>query len=161
MKLSMTPLGFALLVAMVAMALPGASAANAQPKSEAQIVFLHLRMKNDTLTLVKSALRPGLVKQRRPVEKTGGIYYDVVSSSGKSLWQGVTGDPSQQRLEYEDPDHPGQLKIKYLELKVTEFTLRIPFKPEMNRLELYRMAPAAPDSGRPKVVRKLISSIPL
>ena len=151
-------LRFVLLIAAVAIALP---AANAQSQSEAQIVFLHVRMKNDTLTLVKSALRPGLVKQRRLVEKAGGIYYEVLSSSGKSLSQGVTADPSQQRLEYEDPDHPGQLKSIHLELKEAEFTLRIPFKPEMHRLELYRMAPAAPASGRQKVVRQLIGSIPL
>jgi hypothetical protein len=161
MKPDNTLLRFALLIAVVAMTLSWASAANAQPQSEAQIVFLHLRMKNDTLTLVKSALRPGLVKQRRLVEKTGDIYYEVISSSGKSLWQGVTGDPSQQRFEYEDPDHPGQLKSIHRELKEVEFTLRIPFKPEMRRLELYRMAPTAPDPGRPKVLRKLIGSIPL
>jgi hypothetical protein len=161
MKPYNTLLRFALLIALVAMALPGAGAANAQTRSEAQIVFLHLRMKNDTLTLVKSALRPGLVKQRRLVEKSGGIYYEVISSSGKSLWQGVTGDPSQQRLEYEDPDHPGELKTKYVKLNEVEFTLRIPFNPEMSRLELYRMAPAAIAQGRPKVLRKLIGSIPI
>ncbi len=161
MKLYTTLLRFALLIVMMAMALPGSDAAKAQPQSDAQIVFLHLRMKDDTLTLVKSASRPGIVKQRRLVEKPGGIYYELVSSSGKPLWQGVTADPLQQRLEYEDPDHPGQLKIKYVKLNEIEFTLRLPFKPEMRRLELYRLAPAAPNSGRPKVARKLIGSIPL
>jgi len=161
MKLYNTLLRFAFLLALMAMALPGASAVNAQPQSEAQIVFLHLRMKSDTLALVKSALRPGRVKQRRLVEKSGGIYYEVISASGKSLWQGVTDDPSQQRLEYEDPDHPGELKIKYVELNEAEFTLRIPFKPAMHRLELYRIAPAAPVSGRQKVARQLIGSVPL
>ncbi|MDL1874332.1 hypothetical protein FBQ85_04065, partial [Cytophagia bacterium CHB2] len=92
MKPHKTLLRFALLITVVAMA-RSASTANAQPQSDAQIVFLHLRMKNDSLTLVKSALRPGRVKQRRLVEKPGGIYYEVISSSGKSLWQGATGDP--------------------------------------------------------------------
>lgn len=161
MKPCNTLLRFAFLTAVVVIALSGASVANAQTQSDAQIVFLHLRMKNDTLTLVKSALRPGLVKQRRLVEKPGGIYYEVISASGKSLWQCVAADPSQQRLEYEDPDHPGQLKSIHVESNEVEFTLRIPFKPEMRRLELYRMTPAAPDSYRPKVVRQLIGSIPL
>lgn len=161
MKLYDTLLRIAFLLALAAMGLSGGSAANAQPQSEAQIVFLHLRMKGDTLTLVKSALRPGVLKQRRPIEKPGGIYYEIVSSSGKLLWKGVAGDPSRQRLEYEDPDHPGRLKIKYVKLNEVEFTLRIPFKAGMSRLELYRLVPAETGQGQPKVLRQLLDSIPL
>ncbi|MGH7451129.1 MAG: hypothetical protein ACRENG_07285 [bacterium] len=131
---------------------------HAQSPSAAQIVFLHFKMKNDSITLVKSNTRPGVVKQRRGGETRGGIYYDAVSASGKSLWNGVMNDPMVQRIEFSDPADSGRIKIKYVTHKEAEFTLRMPFKPEAHRIEFYRVEPPADQNGR-KILRRPLGSI--
>jgi hypothetical protein len=155
MSSELKKIGTALLVFTLALTI----SLRAQSPSAAQIAFLHLKMKNDTITLVKSAIRPGVVKQKRALESRGGIYYDVVSSSGQSLWAGVMEDPLLQRLEYADPANSGQLKIKYVKLNEAEFTLRIPFKPEAHRIEFYRHNSPGADPSRQKASRQLFSSI--
>ncbi len=114
------------------------SLVSAQTPDAAQIVFLKIKMKNDTLTLVQSALRPGVLKQKRGGETRGEISYELRSASGKLLWRGAMANPLLQRFEYEDPANPGQLKIKSVKLSEAEFTLRVPFKPETHRIEFYR-----------------------
>ncbi|MGH7600839.1 MAG: hypothetical protein ACREOI_31160 [bacterium] len=145
---------FAIMLAMP----PGASPAKAQSSSAAQIVFLHFKMKNDTITLVKLNTRPGAVKQRRGSETRGEIYYEVVSSSGKSLWRGAMEDPLVQRIEYIDSADSGRIKIKYVTHQEAEFTLRMPFKPEAHRIEFYRVGSPA-DQNRQKILRRPLGSI--
>jgi hypothetical protein len=148
--------GSVLFIAML-----GTSVSSAQSQHDARMVFLHFRLKNDTITLVKSAIRPGVVKQRRQAEKRGGIYFEAVSSAGLSLWNGVMDDPTIQRLEYEDPSQPGQIKINQVQLKETEFVIRLPFKPELHRVEFYRLELPAGAPGKQNFQRRLIGSTPL
>jgi len=150
--------GAKLFAVILAVSLRVISSAHAQSTSAAQIVFLHFKIKDDTIALVKSNTRPGVVKQRRGGETHGGIYYDVVSSSGQSLWHGVMDDPLVQRMEYGDPTNPGQLNIKYVKLKEAEFRLRMPFKPEAHRIEFYRVEPPI-DQNRRKILRRPLGSI--
>jgi hypothetical protein len=149
----------AMLFAVILAILPrGASSANAQTPSAAQIVFLHFKIKNDTITLVKSNTRPGVFKQRRGGETRGGIYYEVVSASGKSLWNGAMADPLVQRIEYSDPADSGRIKIKYVTHLEAEFTLRLPFKPEAHRIEFHRVELPV-DQTRRKILRRPLGSI--
>jgi hypothetical protein len=157
MKLAtITLLGSALFITML-----GASMASGQSPGEAQMVFLHFRMKNDAITLVKASSCSGVVKQRRQTEKLGAIYYEAVSSTGPSLWNGVMDDPTRLRLEYEDPSQSGQMEIKQVKLKEIEFVIRLPFKPELHRVEFYRLELPASAPNKQKLQRRLISSIPL
>jgi hypothetical protein len=139
----------ALLVFTMAMT----SALPAPTPSAAQIVFLHFKMKNDSITLVKENVRPGVVKQRRGSEARGEISYAMLSSSGKLLWSGTMEDPLLQRFEYEDSSNPGRLKIKFVKLKEAEFTLRMPFKPEAERIEFYRQNSPEAAQSRQKASR--------
>ncbi len=130
----------------------------AQTPSTAQIVFLRFKMKNDTITLIKLNTRPGVVKQKRGGEIRGGIYYDVVSSSGKSLWNGAMEDPLVQRIEYGDPAEAGRIKIKYVTHQEAEFTLRMPFKLEAHRIEFYRFKSPV-EQNRREILRQPLGSI--
>jgi hypothetical protein len=151
----------AMLFAVIfVMSLLGASQAKAQSLRTAQIVFLHCKMKNDTLTLVKSNIRPGVVKQKRGSEIRGKISYAMLSSAGKLLWRGAMEDPLLQRFEHADPANPGQIKIKYVKLNEADFTLRLPFEPEAHRIEFYRLESPA-ERDRRKISRRPIGSITL
>jgi hypothetical protein len=142
-------IGAALLVFMLA----STSSLPAQPPSAAQIVFLKFKMKNDTLALVQSAIRPGVLKQKRGGESRGEISYEVRSASGKLLWRGAIADPLLQRFEHEDPANPGRIKIKSVKLNEAEFTLRVPFQPEAHRIEFYRQRVAEAEQSRQKASR--------
>jgi hypothetical protein len=111
---------------------------NAQKDDEGKILFLHLKMKDNTITLEKSTIRSGIVKQKKGVEKKGEIYYELLSSSNSLLWNGEMEDPIVKRFEYEDPDNPGQLKLKVVHLNEAYFTLRVPFKKEINHITFYK-----------------------
>jgi hypothetical protein len=147
-----------LFAVMPLVSLFGASQAKAQSPNAAQIVFLHCKMKNDTLTFVKSNIRPGVVKQRRGGETRGEIAYEVLSSSGELLWHGEIEDPLLQRFEYADPANPGRIKIKYVKLNEGDFTLRLPFKPEAHRIKFYRLESSA-EKDRQKFLRRPIGNI--
>ncbi|MCI0693559.1 hypothetical protein L0337_16320 [candidate division KSB1 bacterium] len=160
MKLKVTFLGIdaTLFAITLALSLHEASLANAQTPSAAQIVFLHFKIKDETITLVKANTRPGVVKQKRGGETRGGIYYDVVSASGKSLWNGGMEDPLVQRIEYGDPADSGRIKIKNVTHEEAGFTLRMPFRPDAHRIEFYRLESSA-DQNRRKILRRPIGSI--
>ncbi len=144
--------------AFLAFILAATNALPAQTPSAAQIIFLKFKMKNDTLTLMQSAIRPGVLKQSRGSKTHSEISYEVLSSSGKLLWRGGTEDPLLQRFEYEEPANSGQIKIKYVKLNEAEFTLRMPFMPEARRIEFYR-AKSPADQDRWKILRRPIGSI--
>jgi hypothetical protein len=148
-------MGAALLVFILA----STSSLPAQTPSAAQIVFLKFKMKNDTLTLVQSAIRPGVLKQKRGSATRGEISYEVLSASGKLLWRGAMADPLLQRFEYEDPAMPSRIKIKSVKLSEAEFTLRVPFNPEAHHIDFYRQNSPEANQGRQKASRQSLGSI--
>jgi hypothetical protein len=147
----------------------GVSELCAQPKELDQILFLHLRMKGGTLTLVKSATVPGVLKSRRSADKKAPLQLEVETAEGASLWSDTMNDPSVRRYEYEDPDNPGVIKSKVVRLNEVEFTVRVPLKKEARRLSFYRVSPPAekgktliaPDAKSSKPAKELIARIDL
>lgn len=124
-----------------------------------KILFLHLRMQDDTIKLVGSNVRSGVLKQARDLDKIGRMEYEFRSSAGLLLWKGIMDDPTIRRYEFEDPMKPGQLTVKQVRLKDVEFTLRAPFKEEMHRVEFYRTTLARSSSGMLDNVRTFIGTI--
>ena len=103
-----------------------------------KILFLHLRMKDDTIHLVGSTLRAGFLKEARESETASGLEYEVRSSAGGLLFKEGIDDPSIERFEYEDPANPGILTVKQVMLKDVDFTVRVPFTEGMRDVEFYR-----------------------
>ena len=127
--------------------------------AQQKILFLHLRMQDDTIKLVGSNVRSGISKQARDLETITGIEYEFRSSSGLLLWNGVLEDPSIRRYEFEDSMKSGQITTKEVRLKDVEFTLRVPFKKGMSHVEFYRRGFEKSSSGMHKNTRKLIGAI--
>jgi len=139
-----------------------ATPAPAQSNSAPQILFLHLRITNEVVSLVSSVARPGVLKA--PREAAGDdLRYELLSASRKSLWKAGVADPTIRRLEYEEPPGSGNLKHKTLVLKEAEFTIRVPVLAEARRIDFYRLEPSgAPDAeGRRAVTRRSLGSLTL
>lgn len=116
----------------------------AEETQDEQILFLHLKITNDVISLVESTAVPGHLKVPIAAEKQGDLYLELASTNSVPIWTDVMPDPLVRRYEYEDPDHPGQLKVKEVKLDQAEFTIRVPGRKEAKQLNIYRLdQPAA------------------
>jgi hypothetical protein len=124
-----------------------------------QILFLRLRIQNDSITMVRSNVRPGVLKQAMDFSKNGEIEYQCQSAAGLLLLSSVINDPSVRRYEFEDPEQPGALRMKEVKLKDVEFTLRIPFREDIRRVEFFRVEPPGASNLMRKAARTFIGAI--
>jgi len=111
------------------------------------IIFLQLHIAKDTLSLVKSTIVSGTVKQPRVMSRAAGIYYEVESESDSVIASGIVDDPLIRHLEYEDPDNPGTLKSKVVQLTETDFVLRLRYSEDIESVSFYRMEAGANKAG--------------
>jgi len=156
-------LGFGLRAAEPAPHAPAAPArpipASVAPQAD-QIVFLHLRRDAAGVTLLKTATRPGRLKPQPPGLNTGPLEYELASASDAVLATGRLLDPLLQRLEYEDPAQPGQLRQKIVERPEAQFTLRVPHHAAARLIRFYLRQPATPGLSA-QSTREMIAEISL
>jgi hypothetical protein len=120
---------------------------NAKAGQDEQILFLHLAITNGVVRLVESTAVPGYLKPAVTAEKPGDLYLELIATNALPVWTDVVPDPLVRRYEYEDPDHPGQLKVKEVELDQAEFTIRVPGRKEAKQLNIYRTDQSADKSA--------------
>lgn len=104
------------------------------------IIFLHLRLADNRITAVKQSRSPGTLKERRGNDRARAIRVDLLSPTGDPLWNTTVADPRFRRLEYEDPDHPGQIKVREVVLTNAEFVVRVPAHPRGHEVVFARGA---------------------
>ncbi len=127
--------------------------------AQSKILFLRLSIQNDSIALVRSSIRPGVLKQGEGSGRGSGIEYQCRSASGQIVATGIIADPSIRHYEYEDPEHPGILKTTHVKLKSAQFTLRLALKENLSRVEFYRVA-SDPNAGvLPKATRTFLGTI--
>jgi hypothetical protein len=133
----------------------------AQTNEEPQIIFLHLKFKSGTISLVDSVTRPGVLKVQRDAPEAD-LHYELISATGQTLWQATSEDPSTQHLEYEEPPHSGVLKRRTIHLVEVEFTVRVPFMVSARRVDFFKLEPQPPGTpGVKSAARRNLGSIVL
>jgi hypothetical protein len=130
-----------LLAAVLMLSVPGPTLGGDRD-SDARIVFLRLHMDRDGISLVESTIVPGALKQPRGSSKTGDMQYEVLNSEGAAVASDVLFSPLIKRFEYEDPDNPGQLKTKVVQLEQTDFVVRFQYADDIDNISFYRLEPA-------------------
>jgi hypothetical protein len=118
-----------------------------------QILFLHLKITNNVISLMESTAVTGHLKTTISSEKPGDLYLELTSTNSVPIWTNAVPDPLLRRYEYEDPDHPGQLKVKEVKLDQAEFTVRVPGRKEATHLNIYRLDPPAAGSAAVALTR--------
>jgi hypothetical protein len=112
------------------------------------IWFLHLRLTNDQVVLVKQQKTPGVLKSRRGPAPAQPLRIDLKAQNGTTLWSQTIDDPAVRRIEYEDPLEPGKMRARQVTLTNVEFTVRIPYQPKArNAVVSRRTSGAAPKAG--------------
>ena len=104
-------------------------------ESPPKILFLHLKMESNQVSLVKASVAPGTLKrfsQRRP-----SLDLEVATSAGQVLWTKTVANPSIRHLEYENPDHPGEIISKEVQVTNGEFTVRLPVIQNAHQVNFY------------------------
>ena len=165
--MEMTPFGRlgrmgyrAVMLAFLFLLPAGARAAEAQTNTQPHILFLHLKATKQAVSLVDSNLRPGALKPGLEADATG-LFYELVSEAGTTLWKGSMADPNVRHLEYEDSANPGILQSKTVPLDEAEMTIRVPFHPAARRINFFKLASGGPAVAQQEVSRTSLGSITL
>ncbi|MEO8428026.1 MAG: hypothetical protein ABI651_13025 [Verrucomicrobiota bacterium] len=138
----------------------GREAIGKEGQDEHWILFLFLRMRNDTIELISSCRSPGVLKTARGARKVGPIDYDIVTATGEPIGSGTMEDPSIERREYPVGENTGALNKTRLKLNEVEFTLRVPWKKEAWQLQFYRRQLIESPAGQ-QVERRPLSNLTL
>jgi hypothetical protein len=153
--------GRSLLFGILFTILLWANTSLAQNTNKSEILFLHVKLSNQQITLLDKNTRPGVLKRHR--DGTGHeLHFEVMSNSGQMLWKGATGDPAVREYEYEDPPGSGKMNHKIVPLAEAEFTVRVPVFANAQRVDFYQLevtAPGAPSEKR--LSKKILGSVTL
>lgn len=106
--------------------------------TEDKIVFLKFRIDSNSIVLTKTTLADGKLKNSRNNISNKEIYFEVVSKDSRLLSSGNIENPLVKKLEYENPDKPGELLHKIVNLESAEFTVRINYNNQIDRINFYR-----------------------
>jgi hypothetical protein len=122
------------------------------------ILFLHVRLTGNGVTLVDQHTVPGQLKARRaPAAQDAGLHLELYAA-GDMLWSGVEEDPFLVRLEYVDED--GALRNRTIRQEEVELTVRVPHMARADRITFYRMAQPA-ETGKQEPEKQVLGSIDL
>ena len=113
----------------------------------ARIAFLHLKMDSNQVTLLSASVSPGVLK--RFPEYRAAMDLEVATASGQVLWTNHVANPLIRRLEFEDPEHPGVILSREVQLTNAEFTIRVPALPGAHHVNFYAMQPASETNTTP------------
>jgi hypothetical protein len=136
---------------LVLLLLAASTPAQAQTNTTPGILFLHLKVTNQVVSLVEANLRSGVLKPGPEADGTA-LCCELVSEAGTPLWKGSIADPTVRHLEYEDPANPGHLQHKIVRVDEAEFTLRVPALPEARRIDFFKLPPGSAGAAGPQAL---------
>lgn len=100
-----------------------------------KILFLHLKADVTGITMVDHILAEGHLKKSKLPTRSYGLAFQVIDRSEENQFAAIVENPLLKKYEYEDPDRPGELKMKLVYLDEAEFWIRIPLSENMDRVE--------------------------
>lgn len=133
----------------------------AQANTSTGMLFLHLRISDQAISVVKIDSVKGDLKRSKTVAAQDGLHFELVSTNGHVLWAGRIADPRARRIEYEEPEGSGKIVQKTIETTEAEFVIRVPRHPASQKVEFYSHSSSAKTSDKATKGRTLIGSVAL
>jgi hypothetical protein len=155
---------FARLVIGLAMViLIGSSGPLQAAETTNQFLFLTLRLKGGIVTLEKASVVSGTLKPQQDSTDAEPLLVTLEQADGVERWSFAMDDPSIQRYEYEDPQHPGSLKLKLVPVDDIEFIARVPLSVGVRRMAVYRKQKSTQPAkaGASAATKRLLARIEL
>ncbi|MDB6027818.1 MAG: hypothetical protein JWM68_4041 [Verrucomicrobiales bacterium] len=148
------------LLLMLMICSPGALRADAGTN---QFLFLTIQIKGGVLTMQKASVVAGSLKPQQDSKDAEALVVALEDAEGKDRWSLAMEDPTIQRLEYEDPQHPGVIKSTVTHLDDVEFIARVPLMIGVRHVAIYRKEKNVPPTrtGAPSADKRLLHRIEL
>jgi hypothetical protein len=106
--------------------------------TENKVVFLQFHIDSNSISLTKSTMADGELKKTRIRTESKEIYFEIVSKDSQLLSSGNIENPLVRKFEYENPDKPGEILQKIVNLESAEFTVRINYNNQIDKINFYR-----------------------
>ena len=104
-------------------------------EADERILFLHLKADSSGIRLIDYTLANGHLKKSKVPTRSHGVAFQVIDQAGENQFESIIENPLVKKYEYEDPNRPGELKMKVLQLDEAEFWVRVPMAESMDRIE--------------------------
>lgn len=108
---------------------------NSQP---GRMVFVELQFADGRITATRATGAGGRAKPGAIQSGIGFLQYEVFSPSGELTLTGSVPDPLHRRLEYEDEQRPGGIRVTVVDHETGSLQLRIPGEANAARLTFFR-----------------------
>ena len=124
------------------------------------ILFLQVELSaTNQPKLVKLSEPPGELKRQPTQEVADGIHFELLTSEGRSLWQGAVADPNRRTIEHESGARTGRMTRREITTANTiEITVRVPGRTEGRSVAFYTLTPGATNQS---TQRKKLGTLPL
>ncbi len=106
--------------------------------TENKVVFLQFHIDSNSISLTKSTMADGELKKTRIRTESKEIYFEIVSKDSQLLSSGNIENPLVRKFEYENPDKPGEILNKIINLESAEFTVRVDYNNRIDKINFYR-----------------------
>jgi hypothetical protein len=126
-------------------------------ESSPKILFLHLKLESNQVSLVTTSVASGTLKKFSG--QGPSLELEVVTSAGQVLWSNTVANPSIRHLEFEDPDHPGEISSKEVQVTNAEFTVRVPVFQNAHHVNFYQSHASAGTTAQ--AANPSVASLPL
>jgi hypothetical protein len=110
-------------------------ATNAQP---GRMVFVELQFADGRITATRATGAGGRAKPGANQSGVGYLQFEIFSPSGERTFTGSVPDPLHRRLEYEDEQRPGGIRVTVVDHETGSLQLRIPGEANAARLIFFR-----------------------
>lgn len=103
-----------------------------------RMVFVELRFADGRITPTRATGAGGRAKPGANLSGVGYLQFEVFSPSGERTFTGSVPDPLHRRLEYEDEQRPGGIRVTVVDHETGSLQLRIPGEANAARLIFFR-----------------------
>lgn len=147
------------LIALLCSANMAAAGDDTESNSE-RILFLHLIADSTGISLVDQLVVEGSLKRPQGLVRSHGLGVAVLDGNGAIQFEQIVKNPLIDVYEYEDPDNPGELKMKVVERDQAEFWVRVPLTQSTDRIR-FQLEDRRSSAPAPKLDSRLSSELDL
>jgi 23S rRNA C2498 (ribose-2'-O)-methylase RlmM len=110
----------------------------AQAGNQSKILFIYMRLKNDVLTLEKTKVVNGKLKQNR-AGNDGDLYFEITESQNTKILSRLVRKPGKIAFDYIGDS--GQLQGGISEQAEELFVIKVPYQESMKNISFYSTKP--------------------
>lgn len=133
-------IAIAIALALTLLLLGAPKSPRADSGRVSELMFLTLAISDSGISLVEWNTVPGTLKRGRLDEISKPVIYEAKTAAGITLWSGGAEDPRIIRVESYVLDSAAGIKPHLVRREIAQFTIRVPYNPDIDRIEFSRLS---------------------